>query len=139
MTAKVHTSTVVNILRAAGYKFRNGRNGNLTGCSVRQFGSNVGIDCCTAQDDMKAIIDLLISRGFEAKEKFAGGAMIEVKAGSSKGVLTGQDLSSGNFWSYNWVTADGDRIIGFGHGWLTVDKGQDGTKHIADTTAIRLG
>ncbi len=137
MTAKAHVNTVTSILRAAGYKSRSGRNNNLTGYSARQFGSEVGIDCCTCQDDMQAIIDLLGSRGFNAREKFAGGAMIEVKAGSVDGVATGQDLNTGNFWSHNWVTVDGDRVIGFGCGWLTIDKGSH-TTSVTDTTAIRL-
>jgi hypothetical protein len=77
------TQQITAILKTAGYKatkvvWQDGRKVTIGDYRVRKFGNEIGIDCCFCQDKMNDIISLLNSSGFEAKEKFAGGAMLQV-------------------------------------------------------------
>jgi len=74
---------ITNILKSAGFvsskvKWENGKRITTSGYRVRQFGKEIGIDCCFYQSEVENIIAVLNNAGFEAFEKFSGGAMIQV-------------------------------------------------------------
>lgn len=75
--------TITNILKTAGFEssktvWQNGKRVVTQGYSVRQFGKEVGVDCCFCLSQMSAILETLTNAGFVASEKFPGGGMIQV-------------------------------------------------------------
>lgn len=74
---------VTNILKNAGFESKktvwvNGQRILTSGYRVRQFGEEVGIDCCGCLDKMQSIINVLSENGLHAQELFPGGGMLKV-------------------------------------------------------------